>query len=39
MWYTVPTLHNTVSAVGKESFMKRQHEEYLQKENELCMSN
>ena len=28
MWYTVPTLHNTVSAVGKESFMKRQQEEF-----------
>ena len=27
MWYAVPTLHNTVSAVGKESFMKRQQEE------------
>ena len=28
MWYTVPTLHNTVSAVGKENFMKRQQEEF-----------
>ena len=28
MWYTVPTLHNTVSAVGKEDFMKRQQEEF-----------
>ncbi|NBH13051.1 DUF4368 domain-containing protein [Lachnospiraceae bacterium] len=28
MWYAVPTLHNTVSAVGKESLMKRQQEEY-----------
>lgn len=28
MWYAVPTLHNTVSAVGKESFMKRQQEEF-----------
>ena len=27
-WYTVPTLHNTVSAVGKKSFMKRQQEEF-----------
>ena len=28
MWYAVPTLHNTVSAVGKESLMKRQQEEF-----------
>ena len=28
MWYTVPTLHNTVSAVRKESFMKRQQEDF-----------
>lgn len=27
MWYTVSTLHNTVSAVGKEYLMIRQQEE------------
>ena len=27
MWYTLFTLHNTVSAVGKESVMQRQQEE------------
>ena len=27
MWYTLSTLHNTVSAVGKESVMQRQQEE------------
>ena len=27
MWYALSTLHNTVSAVGKESVMPRQQEE------------